>query len=149
MFGQVVIINLMALAVAMLMVGSTAFAAAAPSAALAKAKKEAEAKGYVFLAARDEIVSKAKQEGKVRVLASISDYILKELTAGFRKRYPFIEIRADEIRGADAYLRFLQEVKAGLTKGLDVNDLYADIYNEYHQHQKKIDILGMAEHGGP
>lgn len=146
-FDDAVTINLIALAGALLLVGSVAFAAAAPSAAPAIAKKDAEAKGYMFLATRDEIVSKAKQEGKVRVLASISDYILKDLTAGFRKKYPFIEIRADEIRGADAYLRFLQEVKAGLTKGLDVNDLFADVYNEYHQHQKKIDILGMAEHG--
>lgn len=43
-----------------------AFAASASS-ALLRAKQEAESKGYVFVANRDEIVSKAKKEGKLRV----------------------------------------------------------------------------------
>ena len=39
----------------------------------------------------------------------------------------------------------IQEMKAGLTKGQDVNDLAYDYYNEYPPYQKKFDILGMAE----
>jgi hypothetical protein len=35
---------------------------------LKKAKQGAEAKGYVFLTNRDEIVAKAKKEGKLRIL---------------------------------------------------------------------------------
>jgi len=42
--------------------------AAAPNPALAKAQKDAEAKGYIFVASRDELVSGAKKEGKLRVL---------------------------------------------------------------------------------
>ena len=119
--------------------------AAAQSPALLKAKKEAEAKGYIFVATHDDIVSKAKQEGKLRVVVSTDANILKHLTAGFKKKYPFIDIRTEEIRGTDAYVRQLHEIKAGAVKGQDVNDLAADYYNEYPPHQKKFDILGMAE----
>ena len=53
------------------MLADSAGAAAAPSAELAKAKKEAESRGYVFYANRDEIVAKAKAEGRVRVLSNM------------------------------------------------------------------------------
>jgi ABC-type Fe3+ transport system substrate-binding protein len=39
----------------------------------------------------------------------------------------------------------LQELKAGLTKGVDVNDPISDYYNDYLPYQKKFDVLGMAE----
>jgi ABC-type Fe3+ transport system substrate-binding protein len=127
-------------------VTSAALFAAAASPALSKAQKEAEAKGYIFLATHDEIVSKAKQEGKVRVVVSTDGNILKQLSAGFKKKYPFIDIRAEEVRGTDAYIRQLHEIKSGLIKGQDVNDLAYDHYDEYPPFQKKFDILGMAEH---
>jgi ABC-type Fe3+ transport system substrate-binding protein len=125
---------------------SAALFAAAASPALTKAQKEAEAKGYIFLATHEEIVSKAKQEGKVRVVVSTDGNILKQLSAGFKKKYPFIDIRAEEVRGTDAYIRQLHEIKSGLIKGQDVNDLAYDHYDEYPPFQKKFDILGMAEH---
>jgi iron(III) transport system substrate-binding protein len=119
--------------------------AAAANAALDKAQKDAQVKGYLFLKSHDEIVSKAKQEGKLRVIVSTDAKILKHLTAGFRKKYPFIDIRTEEVRGNEVFLRMIQEMKAGLTKGQDVNDLAYDYYNEYPPYQKKFDILGMAE----
>jgi len=64
-------------AVALGMLADSARAATAPSAELAKAKKEAEARGYVFYANRDEIVAKAKEEGRVRVLSNMTWTILK------------------------------------------------------------------------
>ena len=39
----------------------------------------------------------------------------------------------------------LQELKAGLTKGVDVNDPISDYYNDYLPYQKKFDVLGMVE----
>ena len=48
-------------------------------AGLMKAKKAAEAKGYIFEISHDEIVAKAKKEGKLRVLI--------ELVPTFRKDY--------------------------------------------------------------
>ena len=116
------------------------------SSALLKAKKEAEAKGLLFASSHDEIVSKAKQEGKVRVIVSLDAGILKRLSEAFTKKYPFIQVQADEIRGVDAYTRQLQELKAGLVKGIDVNEVDYDYYNEYLPHLKKVDMYGMAEH---
>jgi len=39
---------------------------------LLKAKKEAEAKGFTFVASRDEIIAQAKKEGRLRVLFSLT-----------------------------------------------------------------------------
>ena len=106
------------LVLAALAIGMTSAAlfAAAASPALSKAQKGAEAKGYIFVADHEEIVSKAKQEGKVRVVVYIDANILKHLTAGFKKKYPFIDIRTEEIRGTDSYIRQLHEIKSGLVK---------------------------------
>jgi ABC-type Fe3+ transport system substrate-binding protein len=133
----------------LLFVGYTAATAnvfgAETGSALLKAKKEAEAKGYLFAASHDEIVNRAKQEGKLRVIVSLDARILKRLSEGFTKKYPFIQVQADEIRGIDAYTRQLQELKAGLVKGVDVNEVDYDYYDEYLPHLKKVDMYGMVE----
>ena len=126
-------------------IANTSIFAAELSPALLKAKKDAEAKGYLFAASHDEIVSRAKQEGKLRVIVSLDAGILKRLSEGFTRKYPFIQVQADEIRGIDAYTRQLQELKAGLAKGIDVNEVDYDYYNEYLPHLKKVDIYGMVE----
>ena len=113
---------------------------------LLKAKKDSETKGFLFAASHDEIIGKAKQEGKLRVLVSIDAGILKRLSEGFTKKYPFIQVQADEIRGIDAYTRQLQELQAGMVKGIDVNEVDYDYYNDYLPYLKKIDMYGMAEH---
>ena len=125
--------------------GSEILAASSDSALLAK--QQAESKGYLFVTSHDEIMRRAKGEARLRVTVSVPDGMLKALSDAFMKKYPFIDTRAGEIRGAQAYLRQLQEIKAGLIKGLDVNDLAADYYDEYLPHQKKVDILSMAEQG--
>jgi ABC-type Fe3+ transport system substrate-binding protein len=142
-----VCLALTAMVVAALVLGTTnpAFLAAAASPTVSKAQKEAQARSYIFIASHEEIVAKAKQEGKVRIVVSTDGNILKHLSAGFKKKYPFIDIRAEELRGTDAYVRQLQEIKSGLVKGQDVNDLAYDFYDEYPPFQKKFDILGMAE----
>ena len=119
--------------------------AAAPNPALAKAQKDAEARGYIFIASHDELVSRARKEGKLRVIISMADGPLKHVTEAFRKKYPFIDTRSEGTRGTEVYMRMLQELKAGLTKGIDVNDLQYDHYQEYLPYLKKFDILGMAE----
>ena len=125
-------------------VPSSALGASA-SAALVKAKQEAEAKGYIFVPSHDEIVSRAKQEGKLRAVVSLTEDPLKHMLAAFSKKYPFIETRAESVPTGEVYLRLLQELKAGLTKGVDVNDPISDYYNDYLPYQKKFDVLGMAE----
>jgi hypothetical protein len=56
---------------------------------------------------------------------------------------PFIDSRAVGVRGTGVYLRLLEELKAGLAKNQDVNDLVADYYTDHLPYQKKIDIFGM------
>lgn len=121
--------------------------AAAAGPALSKAKQEAEAKGYIFLTSHDEIVTKAKSEGKLRVMGSLDADSLKALNAAFRKKYPFIDSQVQEISGQEAYVRMIHEMKAGLAKEWDINYVAFDLYEEYLPHQKKFDILGMAQQG--
>ena len=126
---------------------STKLLAAAASPAVMKAKQEAEAKGYVFLASKDEIIANAKKEGNLHVLGSLDKASLNVLAEAFKKKYPFINARAEEVGGTEVYLRMIQEMKAGLAKNWDVNYLAFDYYNNYLAYQKKFDILGMAQNG--
>ena len=118
-------------------------ATAAPAAT--KAKQEAEANGYAFELSHDDIVSKAKREGKLRIMTSLESEKLKPVAEAFRKKYPFIDLRAEEIGGTDTYQRMLLEMKAGMARGWDVNFIAGDFYDEYLPHQKRFDILGMAQ----
>ena len=59
---------------------------------LARAKQEAESKGFIFETSRDEIIAKAKKEGKLRVLTSLENEALKPVSEAFKKKYPFIDL---------------------------------------------------------
>jgi iron(III) transport system substrate-binding protein len=118
--------------------------AASASTALLKAKQEAESKDYVFFASHDEIVSKAKKEGKIRILTGLEGSI-KPITEAFRKKYPFIDPYVEEIKNPDANQRILLEVKAGAAKDWDIMRTSTDIYSEWLPHLWKVDLFGMAE----
>jgi iron(III) transport system substrate-binding protein len=120
---------------------------AAASPALQKAKQESEAKGFVFETSRDEVDAKAKKEAKLRIVSSLEMEALKPLAEAFKKKYPFIEVRAEEIAGTDALQRMILELKAGTATGLDVMHVTTDFYHDYLPHLKKFDMLGMAQHG--
>jgi len=126
---------------------SLAAFAAAPSPALVKAKKEADARGYTLITNRDEIITKAKQEGKLRVLAEMEPPNIKASVKAFMKKYPFINLHIEEITGTDAARRNILEIKSGMAKDWDILHLSTDFYNEYLPHVWKIDILGMAQSG--
>jgi len=120
---------------------------AAASPALLKAKQEAEARGFIFETSRDDIIAKARKEGKLRVLTSLEIEALKPVSEAFKKKYPFIDLRAEEIAGTDTYQRMILEMKAGTASNWDVNYLTTDYYDDYLPHQKKFDVLSMARHG--
>ena len=120
---------------------------AADSAAVSKAKKNAEARGYIFPADRNEIVAKAKTEGRLRVLAEMEPPNIKASTAAFMKKYPFINLYIEEITATDQYQRNLLELKGGRGKEWDLLSVSIDFYSEYLPFLSKIDLLGMAEHG--
>jgi hypothetical protein len=122
--------------------------AASETPALLKAKQEAESKGYAFALSREEIIANAKKEGKLRAFGSLDAQGLKALNQAFRRKYyPFIDAQVEEITGMENYTRMLMEMKAGLAKSWDVNYVAFDLYPEYVPHQKKFDILGMAQQG--
>ena len=127
--------------------GSTGAYGASANPNLTKAKQEAEAKGFIFAASQEEIIANAKKEGKLRVMGSLGAQTLKPLNEAFRKKYPFIDSQAQEIAGTDNYVRMIQEMKAGIAKTWDVTYVAFDMYPEYLPHQKKFDILGMAQQG--
>ncbi|MBI2987099.1 MAG: ABC transporter substrate-binding protein [Deltaproteobacteria bacterium] len=119
--------------------------AASPSPALLKAKKEAEAKGYIFETGHDEIVAKAKKEGRLRIASTLDPDVNKVMGEAFKKKYPFINLRLQELGSVEENQRFLLEIKAGSVKDWDVNRVYTDFYEEYLPYEKKFDFLGMAE----
>ena len=135
----------LSLVLSLIIPGSVAFSASSDP-ALLKAKKDAEAKGYIFETSRDDIVAKAKKEAHLRVLSTMDLSVTKALRDAFKKKYPFIDIRAEELGSVDENQRFLLEVKAGTARGWDVNRVYTELYEEFLPYQKKFDILGMAEH---
>jgi len=133
-----------------LILGSWLFgsaAAAQSGAALMQAKKDAETKGFIFPTSRDEIVTNAKKEGKLVVYSSQDAAAVEATAKAFRKKYPFIDVKASEITGTDTYLRMIGELKIGKTTDWDVNYVAFDYYDDYLPYQKKFDILGMAKHG--
>ena len=110
-----------------------------------RAKQEAEAKGYIFAASHEEIVARAKKEGKLRATSSLGDEARKAMWDAFRAEYPFLVIQVDDL-GGEAAERWLLELKAGLAKGWDANHIPDQLYvnNELALYQKKFDILGLA-----
>jgi spermidine/putrescine-binding protein len=120
---------------------------AVPSAALLKAKQESEAKGYAFETSREEILAKAKKEGRMRALSSLEGPTIKAVADAFRSEYPFLNVHVEELTGTDANQRFVLEMKAGRTANWDVAHIATDLYNDYHPYLKKFNLLAMAQHG--
>jgi ABC-type Fe3+ transport system substrate-binding protein len=119
----------------------------AQSSALRQAKSAAEAKGYVFETNHDEIVAKAKKEGKVRFLSTWDAQVVEQINNAFRKKYPFIGVTVGEHGSVESAQRFLLELKAGRGKEWDAVRLYTEFYDQYISFLKKFDLLGMAEQG--
>ncbi len=139
LFGVIGLVQLAA-------IGDRAQGAAAP-AALAKAKQEAEARGLSFEISRDEIIAKAKKEGRMRAVSSLEPTTIKALSEAFRAEYPFLNVYVEEVTGTDANQRFLLELKSGRNNNWDSAHLATDLYNDYHPYLKKFDVMGMTQQG--
>jgi hypothetical protein len=123
------------------LVGGSGFAATV-SPSLLKVKQEAEAKGYLFETSHDEIVSKAKKEGKLRVLSTMESAVIKAMREAFKKKYSFIDVHVEELGSVEENQRFLLEVKAGAAKGWDVNRAYTDFYDQYFPYRRNSTSSG-------
>jgi iron(III) transport system substrate-binding protein len=121
--------------------------AAATGDAVAKAKQESEARGYVFFASHEQIVSEAQKEGKLRLLGALDPRVYKAMIGAFKKRYPFVtDVHVEDIGSIDAKQRFLLELKSKRAAEWDIFDLAPELWSEYTSYIKKLDILGMAAH---
>ena len=110
-----------------------------------QAKQKAEAEGYVFAASHDEIVDRAKKEGKLAVIRSLGAQTFKGLITAFRQKYPFItDVTEFEFRGTEAPQRFLLELQVGKGKEWDAFDVAPELQSEFLPYLKKFDVLGMA-----
>lgn len=121
--------------------------AASANPALQKAKQEAEAKGFVFETSRDEILAKARKEGKMRALSSMEPNTIKAMADAFRSEYPFLDVYVEEQTGTDAIQRFILEMKSGRAVGWDAITVSTDFYNEFPPHLKRFDIFSMVKQG--
>jgi ABC-type Fe3+ transport system substrate-binding protein len=108
-------------------------------------KADAASEGYVTIGSRDEIIAKAKKEGKLNAISSLDAGTFKPMMQSFAKKYPFIEVRMQEIGGTEALQRFLLEMKAGTVKDIDTSEASSEFYVEFAAHAIKMDILDMAQ----
>jgi ABC-type Fe3+ transport system substrate-binding protein len=116
--------------------------------AATKAKQGAESQGYVLLTNHDEIVEKAKKEGKLRVIRSLSSESFNGMVSAFKQKYPFItDVNAFEFKGTEGPQRFILELQAGGGREWDVFDVAPELHSEFSPFLKKFDILGMAKAG--
>ncbi len=114
---------------------------------LQKTKQAAQAGGLIFETGHDVILSRARAEGKLRVLSSFSPEAFRRMRELMQKKYPFLDVSVEEITGPDAQQRLLLELKAGTAKDWDVVAATPDMYNEFVPERKSFDILGMAQQG--
>ena len=121
--------------------------AAASSSQVQTAKSQADSMGYTFITSHDEILAGAKREGKLRVLNTLDAETSNQMIKAFREKYPFISVEAQEVTGTDGAQRFLLEVQAGAVKDWDIYHLPRDFFNKFTPYAKKVDVLGMAQHG--
>src|SRR6185369_10068769 len=108
--------------------GDSRALAAVSSPNLAKAKQEAESKGFIFLTSKDEILAKAKEEAKLEALTFLEGAGKRAMIDAFRKKYPFVQVVAEEIGGTDEYQRFILEMKAGRAKRWDTVHISNQVY---------------------
>src|SRR6266542_2480916 len=116
-----------------------AFPADAADSASTRPKQDTEARGYVSVASHEELVARAKKEGKLRATSSLGDDARKAMAEAFRAEYPFIDVQIDDLGGAAAE-RWLLELRAGLVRGWDANHIPDQLYvnNELSLFQKKF-----------
>ena len=132
-------------ALGFVLLGRSLFAAS-PGPALEKAKKDAEAKSYVFFSNREEIIAKAKKEGKLRVLANIEPPTIRATTPAFMKRYPFIDLYVEETQGTEQMQRRFLAIQSGRAKEWDIIPVSTELYSQHLPYLWKVDVFAMASH---
>ena len=121
--------------------------AAVAGGGLIQAQKEAQSKGYLISASRDDIISGAKKEGRLRGLLGFDKPTIVALRDGFRNKYPFITPQFEEHGDPAESQRYLLELQAGRTSDWDIVNVLNEGQQEYAPYTEKIDLRAMAERG--
>jgi ABC-type Fe3+ transport system substrate-binding protein len=112
-----------------------------------KEPAQAEASRYTVLKSRDEILTKAKEEGKLRIMTALVGAV-KPTTDAFKKKYPFIDVQeVVTTRTIDQNQRALLEIKSGVGTGWDIARVDPVLYSEFLPYLRKFDLQGMSEAG--
>jgi ABC-type thiamine transport system substrate-binding protein len=106
--------------------------------------RESASKDYVFFTNRDEILSKAKKEGKLHTGLALEGS-LKVTAEAFKKKFPFIDLQVQNLRVIEDSQKALMQVKAGAATDWDIVKTTPAFYSEWLPHIWKVDLLRMAE----
>lgn len=102
---------------------------------------------YSSVASHDEIVARAKVERKLRVGTSVESETLNILKDAFKKKYPFIDVQAEELTGTEVHERLVLELQAGMARDWDALFMRSEFWTRYLPHLKRFDMLRMAKEG--
>src|SRR5262245_36256036 len=97
---------------------------------------------------KDEILARAKQEGKLSLVPGYDKNTIAPLVAAFKKKYPFIDVSWQMVTGIAASQRQLFEL-AGGKASVDVFSPSTAFTNEYFKQNliMKYDFRGMVKSG--
>ncbi len=97
---------------------------------------------------RDEIVARAKQEGKLSLVPGYDKSTIGPLVAAFTKKYPFLEVSFELVTGITGAQRQLFELAAGKAS-VDVLSPSTAYWSDYFKQNllKRYDFKSMAKSG--
>ena len=90
-----------------------------------------------------KIVEEAKKEGKLRVLIGLDS--TQTMVKAFMKKYPFLEVDGQLMRGTEAAQRFVLELKSGMASDWDIVGVTTDMYGEYLPYLTRFDLVSMSK----
>jgi iron(III) transport system substrate-binding protein len=97
---------------------------------------------------KEEILARAKQEGKLALIPGYDKGTIAPLAAAFSKKYPFLEVSWELVTGITGGQRQLFEMTAGRSN-VDAFSPSSAHWSEYFKHNllKKYDFRAMSKSG--
>ena len=108
----------------------------------------AQAQGAVAPPTKDEILTRAKQEGKLSVVPGYDRTTIEPLVSAFKKKYPFIDVSWQIVTGITAAQKQLFDLVAGKA-AIDVFSPSTAFLDDYFKQDliKVYDLKTMAQTG--
>ncbi|HWP60574.1 MAG TPA: extracellular solute-binding protein [Candidatus Acidoferrales bacterium] len=117
-------------------------------AALVSSPAAAQTKDKGLTPTKDEILARAKQEGKLALVPGYDKGTIAPLAAAFTRKYPFIEVSWEFVTGITGAQRQLFEMTAGRSN-IDVFSPSTVHWSEYFKHNliKRYDFRALSTSG--